>query len=95
MLIEIHRYEQFYTVRHRERNVIGDTVTELKSFELMEDWVLTLLKVARRQLLEEIIITRECNDKAFHYLTRESKANDIIPDLDEDGEPVGPDPLDD
>lgn len=94
MLIEIHRYEKFYTVRHRERNTVGDTVTELNSASDLHEWVHTLLHIAQRQLLEEIVITREINDDAFAYVTKKSKANDIIPDeynypFDDSGLPYG------
>lgn len=82
MLIEIHRYEKFYTVRHRERNTIGDTVVELPHSSDLHLYINALLEIAKRQILEEIVITREINDDAFTYFTRKSKANDMIPDED-------------
>jgi hypothetical protein len=87
MRIEIHRYEQFYTVKHRERNVIGDTVTEFKTFSEMEEFVGCLLQISRRQLLEEVIITREAYDREMEYYMAKSKANEIIPTLNDDGKP--------
>ena len=88
MTIEIHRYEKFYTVRHKNRGTIGDTVVELPSFADMHEYIECLLQIARRQILEEVMITREFNEDYKDYIVAASKANDIIPTLDDVEEPV-------
>lgn len=78
MIIEINRYEQFFTVRYRGKGTIGDTTVELKTCLDMRKFIDALLLIAERQILEEIVITREIAEDHIDFITRDSAVNKAI-----------------
>jgi hypothetical protein len=91
MNIEIHRYEKFYTVKHRQRTTIGDTIVELPCYQDLCEYIEALMKLVRLQMLEEVMIMREHYEEKAEFVTADSKANDIIPNLDDEYYCAGPD----
>lgn len=88
MIIEINRYEQFFTVRYRGKCTVGDTCVELKTPGEMRDFIDALLLIAERQILEEIVITRELAQDHVDFITRDSRANDLIRTMKDEEEDI-------